>query len=104
MGITDYAHRGVPNVLLQAPLLSKGTWNAAHFKNPQYDKLVAQYVAAIDLQSQRAVSRRIERLLLDETPIMIPYFFNFLTATAANVRGVRPTAAGLLFLDRASTT
>jgi peptide/nickel transport system substrate-binding protein len=104
MGITDYAHRGVPNVLLQAPLLSKGTWNAAHFKNPQYDKLVAQYVAAIDLQSQRAVSRRIERLLLDETPIMIPYFFDFLTATAANVRGVRPTAAGLLFLDRASTT
>ena len=40
MGITDYGHRGVPNVLLDAPLHSKGTWNAAHFKNPTYDGLV----------------------------------------------------------------
>ena len=38
MGITEYGHRGVPNVLLGAPLLSKGTWNGAHFKNPQYDR------------------------------------------------------------------
>ena len=34
MGITDYGHRGVPNVFLNAPLQSKGVWNAAHFHNP----------------------------------------------------------------------
>ncbi|HEY8016631.1 MAG TPA: ABC transporter substrate-binding protein, partial [Dongiaceae bacterium] len=33
MGATDYGHRGVPNVLLAAPLTSDGTWNSAHFKN-----------------------------------------------------------------------
>ena len=27
MGITDYGHRGVPNVFLGAPLKSDGTWN-----------------------------------------------------------------------------
>jgi peptide/nickel transport system substrate-binding protein len=37
MGITDYGHRGVPNVFLVAPLSSKGTWNSAHFKNAEYD-------------------------------------------------------------------
>src|SRR5262249_36887993 len=36
-GATDYGHRGVPNVLLAAPLKSDGTWNAAHFKNKEYD-------------------------------------------------------------------
>ncbi len=46
MSLVDYGHRGVPNVFLNAPLKSDGTWNAAHFKNPQYDKLVNQYVAA----------------------------------------------------------
>ena len=102
MGITDYGHRGVPNVFLQAPLLSKGTWNAAHFKNPAYDKLVAQYVAAIDVQSQKAAAGKIEQLLLDETPIILPYFFNFLSATASNISGVQTTATGLLFLDQAS--
>ena len=30
----------------QPPLTSHGTWNAARFKNPTYDKLVKQYVAA----------------------------------------------------------
>ena len=34
LGITDYGHRGVPNVLLCAGIKSGGTWNSAHFKNP----------------------------------------------------------------------
>ena len=53
MGITEYGHRGVPNVLLGAPLLSKGTWNGAHFKNDRYDALVKDYMAAVDLDVQR---------------------------------------------------
>src|SRR5690606_8026968 len=39
MGITDYGHRGVPNVYLSAPLRSDGSWNAAHFHNKDYDAL-----------------------------------------------------------------
>ena len=58
MGITEYGHRGVPNVVLGAPLLSDGTWNGAHFKNKQYDSLVKDYVAAVDLDVQRRTSRR----------------------------------------------
>ncbi len=34
MSLVDYGHRGVPNVFLNAPLTSTGTWNAARFKNP----------------------------------------------------------------------
>ena len=41
LGVTDYGHRGVPNVVLAAPLKSDGTWNSAHFKNKEYDSLVA---------------------------------------------------------------
>ncbi|MBV9941624.1 MAG: ABC transporter substrate-binding protein, partial [Solirubrobacterales bacterium] len=78
MGITDYGHRGVPNLLLTAPLSSKGPWNAAHFRNPQYDQLVAHYVAALDLGAQRAAAAKIQELLLDETPVMFPYFYYFL--------------------------
>jgi len=57
----------VPNVLLTAPLTSEGPWNSSHFKNPAYDKLVADYVAAFDLETQRAVAKQIQELLLDET-------------------------------------
>lgn len=91
LGITDYGSRGVPNVVLEAPLTSTGTWNAAHFKDPAYDKLVAQYVQALDLSSQRAVSGQIESLLLDETPMVISYFYDYLFATSKAVVGLPPT-------------
>ena len=101
MGITDYGHRGVPNVYLSAPLKSDGTWNSAHFKNPDYDKLVAGYVATSDLEKQREYAGQIERLLLEETPVIFGYFYDFLVVTAKNVSGVRPTAISQLFLDKA---
>ena len=104
VGITDYGHRGVPNVLLAAPFKSDGTWNAAHFKNKNYDSLTAQYIAALDLQSQRKTAGEIQRLLLDETPVIMSYFYDFLTATTKKVAGVQSTAMAQLFLARASLT
>ncbi len=98
----DYGDRGTPNTFLEAAFGSKGTWNAAHFKNPTYDKLVTQYVAAVDLQSQRKVAGQIQRLLLEETPVMIPYFLISLTATTPNVHGVNPSSIGAMWLQKAS--
>jgi peptide/nickel transport system substrate-binding protein len=103
LGITDYGNRGVPNVFLSAPLISTGTWNAAHFKNPTYDGLVADYFKALDLSSQRAVSGKIESLLLDETPIIFAYFYNYLYATSKAVSGL-PAIADRPFLNTVSVT
>ena len=104
LGITDYGHRGVPNLFLNAPLVSGGAWNAAHFSNAQYDKLVGQFVAAVDIASQKRIAGEIETLLLDETPMIIPYFFDQLIATRKNVTGVRFTAISQLYFDRARVT
>jgi peptide/nickel transport system substrate-binding protein len=98
MGIEDYAHRGVPNTILTASLGSRGTFNAAHFKDAEYDRLSAQYIAALDPGSQRAAAARIQRLLLEETPVIIAYFYDWLSVTASDVSGVRPTAMGQLNL------
>lgn len=101
LGITDYGHRGVPNVFLTAPLTSEGTWNAPHFANDEYDGLVAEYVAALDLDSQRTTARQIQELLLDETPIIFPYFYFHLSATTKEVSGAEPTGMGHIDLSRA---
>ena len=102
MGITDYGHRGVPNVYLSAPLKSDGTWNAAHFKNKDYDQLVASYIAALDLESQKTDAKKIQTLLLEETPIVIGYFFEYLSASKVGVAGVNRTAMSQIFLNKAS--
>ena len=100
-GMTDYGHRGTPNIFLAAPLLSTGTWNSAEFKNPNYDKLVAAYIAALDPAAQKKQAGAIQTLLVDETPIIFPYFYDYLTATSAKLTGVEATAMGQIFLHKA---
>jgi peptide/nickel transport system substrate-binding protein len=108
MSLVDYGHRSVPNVFLTAPLQTinaktgSGSWNAAHFNNSDYDKLSAQYIAAVDLGTQRTLAGQIETLLLAETPIIYAYFYNYLTATAKTVTGAYPTAIGHIFLYNAT--
>jgi peptide/nickel transport system substrate-binding protein len=104
MGITDYGHRPVPNVYLASVYTSKGTWNAAHFKNPQADELIAQYIAALDIDSQRSAAKQIQELLLDETPVSIPYFYNFLSAAKPNLLNAVSAATGQFDLSKAGYT
>jgi peptide/nickel transport system substrate-binding protein len=104
MSLVDYGSRGVPNVFLNAPLVSTGPWNAAHFKNPAYDSLVKQYVAAVDLQSQRKTAAKIETILLEKTPIIYPYWIDGLTASTKSVQGLNPTSIAQLYLNGASFT
>jgi peptide/nickel transport system substrate-binding protein len=108
MSMVDYGARSTPNLFLNAPLetynakTGTGAWNAARFNDSAYNKLVKQYVAAVDLPSQRAIAKQIETLLLDETPIIFPYFYNYLSATQKDVTGVYPTALSQFFLWNAS--
>jgi len=103
LGVTNYAHRAVPNVLLGAPLKSDGTWNSAHFRNKRYDKLVDDYAAALDIESQRTTANQIQTLLLDEVPIQYPFFSSYLTAVKKTVGNVEPTATGHLDLRSAGS-
>jgi peptide/nickel transport system substrate-binding protein len=106
MSLVDYGHRSVPNVFLTAPLQTisakkgTGSWNAAHFNDSQYDKLVKQYIAAVDHSTQRQIAGQIETLLLAQTPIIFGYFYNYLAASAQNVHGIYPTAIGHIFVNK----
>jgi peptide/nickel transport system substrate-binding protein len=108
MSLVDYGARAVPNLFLQAPLQSinpktgQGAWNAARFNDHPYDSLSKQFIAAVDLSTQRQLAGQIERLLIDETPIIYPYFYDYLSATQKTVTGVYPTAIGELFLWNAA--
>ena len=104
MSLVDYGDRGRSERLPRRPADLDGAWNAAHFHNPAYDSLVKQYVAALDLQAQRKIAGKIEQLLLAETPIVIPYWIDGLTASTPNVGGLNPTSIAQLYLDKAYMT
>jgi peptide/nickel transport system substrate-binding protein len=109
MSLVDYGSRPIPNLFLQAPLQSinaktgQGSWNAARFNSPAYDNLSKEFIATPDLSTQRRLARQIELLLLDETPIIYAYFYDWLTATRKNVTGVYPATTGLFLWNAAKT-
>jgi peptide/nickel transport system substrate-binding protein len=102
MTITDWGNRAVPNVFLTAALKSKGVWNAAHYSSRKFDRLANAYVAAIALSDQRKAAGEIERLLLHDTPVLFPYFYNVLDAASKKVRGYKVSPVGQFYLSRTS--
>ena len=60
------------------------------------------YVSALDLEAQRGAASKIQTLLLDESPVLFTYFYDFLTATKKGATGVQPTAMSHLFLGKAA--
>jgi len=83
------------------PLKSDGTWNSAHFKNKEYDKLLVDYVAALDLQTQRTAAKKLQEMLLDEVPIIFSYFYFYLSATTPTLAGVNVSAMGQVDISQA---
>lgn len=102
MGITDYGHRGVPNVYINYALRSDGGWNAAHFNSSAFDSAVDTFVGSLDLDSQRAAAKTVEEILLDETPLILPYFYFHLTAAKSNLTGWEVSAMGHVRLEGAT--
>ena len=73
-------------------------------QEPPSGRLIGQYIAALDLDSQRSAAKQIQELLLDETPVSIPYFYNFLSAAKPNLMNAVSAATGQFDLSKAGYT
>jgi peptide/nickel transport system substrate-binding protein len=101
LGIVDYGHRGVPDVFLNAALSTHGAWNSAQYHNPAYDSAFKSYQAALGLDAEKSAARKIEEMLLDDSPTLFPYFYNYLSAHTNQFANIEATAMGHMFLSKA---
>jgi peptide/nickel transport system substrate-binding protein len=102
LNITDWGHRSVPNVYLSSALEYAGVWNAAHYNNPAFDAVAKKYVGAISLTDQKTYAKQGEQILLQDTPVIFPYFYNYLAAGAKNVKGYEADPLGTVYLSKTS--
>ena len=86
-GITEYGHRGVPNVYLNSALISGGVWQAAHYSNPEFDTAAKSYMASSDLTTQKAQAKKIQEILLEDSPIGFGYFGSVLDVSKKGLTG-----------------
>jgi peptide/nickel transport system substrate-binding protein len=99
-GIVDYGGRPVPITYFNAALRRGGVWNAARYSSARFERLVNQFYAAPNLAGQKRFAEQIQRLLLQDTPVIYAYFYNFIAASSRRVRGYVPDGMGWINLRR----
>jgi peptide/nickel transport system substrate-binding protein len=102
INITDWGHRAVPNVFLSAALETGGVWNAAHYSSAAFDAAAKAFIAAISLSDQKTAAKQAETILLADTPVIFPYFYNYLAAGSTKVKGYYADPQGTVYLSKTS--
>ena len=102
LGIVDYGDRPTPDIYLNAALKSGGVWNSSQYQNPEFDAAFAEFQGSVDVEAQRAACKTIETILNEDTPIGLPFFYNFLSGHSTAFQDVQVTAIGQMFLQKAS--
>jgi peptide/nickel transport system substrate-binding protein len=100
--ITEYGARGAPNLFMTSAYMSDGIWNAAKYKNPAFDNAARQYLRSIELRAQRAATKRMATILLNDTPVITSFFITYVTAGSSRVRNYQ--AEGLSHIRIAHTS
>lgn len=102
LGIVDYGHRASPDVFLNSAYKTNGVWNASHYSNPAFDAAFTEFQSAVGVDAQKTACGKIEQISNDDTPIVIPYFYNYLSGNSKKFTGVYTCALGQMFLSAAS--
>ncbi len=102
LGIVDYGHRATPDVYLNAALKSKGIWNSSQYASTDFDNAFKAFQTAVGVDAQKAACNKIETILLEDTPIGLPYFYNYLAGNSKAYTGIYSSALGQMFFSAAS--
>lgn len=100
-GLTDWTGRNTPAQILNAAFSGSSDWNASHWKNAGFDKLVSQLEAATEAKRRDELAHEIAALMLKETPAAIAYFIDLLRPMNRRVRGVQGNMSNYLDLTGA---
>jgi len=99
--VTDWAHRPTPSQFLDTAYRTGAQWNASHWSNATFDRLMSELDATLDAGKRKAIARQIELLMTDAVPAIIPVFNDAPRAMRSNVQGVVADPSNFVDLSRA---
>ncbi len=88
-GFTTWAHRPLGTMVLGLAYRSGAAWNEANWSNAEFDKLLAEAEGYLDVEKRRAVMAKIERLILDEGPVVVPAWRAVFNYSDKKIKGYR---------------
>jgi len=73
-GITDFGHRGSPDVVLNRVFKSTGDWNAAQYKSKDMDAAIDAFITGATQEDRQAAAKTIQEISLEDSPYIYLYF------------------------------
>jgi peptide/nickel transport system substrate-binding protein len=92
--LTNWGGRATPSQFLSTAYTTGAVWNASHWSNPEFDELVAQFDAELDVDARMALAAEIAAIMSEEVPAIIPFFINNVSFVRSNVQGYLPDRIG----------
>ncbi|MBJ6110216.1 ABC transporter substrate-binding protein [Hymenobacter sp. BT523] len=86
--------------LFYSPNFSPGGPDKTHFKNAQYDRLYDEARRTQDVARRTALYQAMDRIVVEESPVISLYYDEVVRLTQNNVRGLTPNPMNTLLLER----
>ena len=101
LGLTNWTTRGTAAQMLATPLKGGSELNAAHYANPEVDRLIDQIEAEVSDQKRARLLRQVALIINDDVPSVITYFLQDLRPVRQNIMDAGDPRSGFLDLSRA---
>ena len=86
-GFTTWAHRPLGTMVLGLAYRTGAAWNEANWCNPEFDKLITEAEGYLDVEKRRAVMAKLEQIMLDDGPAVVPLWRALFAHTDKKVKG-----------------
>ncbi len=86
-GFTTWSHRPLAIMNLALAYRTGSPWNESKYSNPELDKLLTEAEGTLDVEKRRAIMAKIEAIMLDDGPAVIPVWRALFTFADNRVRG-----------------
>jgi peptide/nickel transport system substrate-binding protein len=96
-GFTSWAPRPLGVMVLSLAYKSGAVWNESRYANPEFDTLLGEAEAMLDIEERRAVMAKIERIMQEDGPIMQPIWASVFAASSDRVVGFKVHPASWIF-------
>ena len=89
-GATAWTHRPLGTMALSLAYRTGVAWNETRYSNPDFEAALDEAEATLDVEARRAVMERVEKIMQDDVPAIIPIFRPLYTAAAKKVHNYPP--------------
>lgn len=88
-GFTTWAHRPLGTMVLGLAYRTGGAWNESNWSNKEFDTLLSEAEGYLDVEKRRSVMNKLEQIMLDDGPAVIPLWRAVFNYTDKKIKGYK---------------